>query len=297
MREINNAMLDEWVAQNAPDESLHIRPMSSYVEELIEAQRNPQARKYWRLPWGKCFDKFDLRPSEVTLWLGFGGHGKSLLLGQVMTCVMAQGAKVCIASLEMRPAATVARMIRQASGGPSPSEGFHREFADWSDGRAWIYDQHGQVHPNRILALCRYAREVLKVDHLVCDSLMRVVADEDDYNGQKRFVDALCVYCRDTGLHVHLVHHSRKLRDETVAPGKQDAKGSGALGDLVDNCVSVWRRREEESVADKPDAMLRVDKQRHGEWDGNIGLWFHPGSLQFVGGYRFPTMDLMGWHE
>jgi twinkle protein len=113
---------------------------------------------------------------------------------------------------------------------------------------------------------------------------MKVVEAEDDYNGQKAFVNQLCVLARDTGLHIHLVHHSRKGQDESKAPGKMDAKGSGAISDLVDNCVSVWRRKEHEE--EKPDAVLTIDKQRHGEWEGKIGLWFDAASQSFKESYK-----------
>jgi twinkle protein len=34
-----------------------------------------------------------------------------------------------------------------------------------------------------------------------------------------------------------------------------------------------------------PDAMLVCEKQRNGEWEGRVALWFHDGSQQFVGAH------------
>ena len=49
--------------------------------------------------------------------------------------------------------------------------------------------------------------------------------------------------------------------------------------------ISRNKRKEDESIKPipneemiaKPDAFMRVVKQRHGSgWEGTIGLWFHP---------------------
>jgi hypothetical protein len=39
---------------------------------------------------------------------------------------------------------------------------------------------------------------------------MKCVAGEDDYNGQKTFVDELTAIARDYGMHIHLVHHIKQ---------------------------------------------------------------------------------------
>jgi twinkle protein len=42
--------------------------------------------------------------------------------------------------------------------------------------------------------------------------------------------------------------------------------------------LTVWRNKRKESDPERhrhePDAMLICDKQRNGEWEGRIGLWF-----------------------
>lgn len=32
----------------------------------------------------------------------------------------------------------------------------------------------------------------------------------------------------------------------------------------------------------EPDTLIICDKQRNGDWEGKIGLWFAPGPLQFL---------------
>jgi twinkle protein len=61
-----------------------------------------------------------LRPGELTVWAGINKHGKTTFLTNVMLNVMQAGQKVCIASMEMKPAETMAKMTRQAAGTGSP---------------------------------------------------------------------------------------------------------------------------------------------------------------------------------
>ena len=70
----------------------------------------------------------------------------------------------------------------------------------------------------------------------------------------------------------------------------------------MDNCITVWRNKKKESdvAAGKGDesmfdAMMVVDKQRHGEWEGKILLWFDKKSTQYVASYGLKPMNLMEW--
>lgn len=245
------------------------------------------------LPWPSTHHRIRLREAEVSLWPGINGHGKSLLTSHVQVDLVNQGRRTVCASLEMWPQKTLKRMARQAIGNDQPTEKAIFDFIEWLSNRFWIYDQHGRANPRHILAVIRYAAIELKVSHFFLDSLMMVVQGEEDYDGQKDFVTELCAVARDTGCHIHLIHHTRKLKDENEVPGKFDAKGSGSITDQVDNVFTVWRNKRKEAQAqlgvvnrDEPDAMLICDKQRHGEWEGRIRLWFDPVSLSYRGDER-----------
>lgn len=273
MKTITLEDIDRYVAEHTQDESAYLKSGAEYVDQVISYFHDRKEAEINRLPWDKCHGRFGIRPNEVTLWLGINGHGKSLILGQITNHLMQIGEKVCIASLEMRPHVTMARMCRQAFVVKAPSVDLIQSYHQWTDGKLFIYDQNGSIPAARILNLGRYCASI-GIKHLVIDSLMKVVSREDDYNSQKEFVDQLCILARDTGIHVHLVHHSRKGSDETKRPGKFDARGTAAVTDLVDNCVSVFRIKEKTSEYGDADAVLTVDKQRHGEWEGGILLKF-----------------------
>lgn len=285
------------------DHDHRIRPASAYIDEVENALFNPDAPKGAKLPFRKMADKLRFRDSEVTIWTGYNGHGKSLLLGQAVLGLVAQQQKTCIASMEMKPSATLVRMARQGEGTSSVSREFVRELYDneLAGQYIWLYDQMGMVNPDKIAAVGAYAQEKRGCTHFVIDSLLKCGIAEDDYNGQKRFVDRLCTLARDTGLHIHLVCHSRKGKDELAPPGKMDVRGAASITDQVDNVISVWRNRVKEAAYESgdgyrpsdPDALMIVSKQRHGDWEGTCQLWFDPSSQQFIESYGVGAINLM----
>lgn len=276
----------------APDADPRLRIAAIWAGGLIKEFR-PGSPKGDTLPWSKTHHNIRLRPGEVSLWPGINGHGKSLLTSQVALDLVAQDRRTVMASLEMWPVKTLARMARQAIGNNNPSESALFDFVAWLARRFWIYDQHGRANPSHILAVIRFAAIEFKVAHFFLDSLMMVCKGEEDYDGQKDFVTELCAIAKDTGCHIHLIHHTRKLKDESEIPGKFDAKGSGSITDQVDNVFTVWRNKRKEAERQngstdesRPDALLVCDKQRHGEWEGRIGLWFDPESMSYRGDER-----------
>ena len=273
-----------------------VKPAKEYVAELIERLGKPIIERGHPLPWLKTRKLFRFRPGEVTLWAGVNGHGKSLMTGFVMLDLIAAAQRVCIASFEMKPHSTLERMVRQWCGFPASAEfashpegidatrDLYEQFSGLTDSRLWMYDQQGTVTAEQMVAVARYCAKELGIQHLVIDSLMKCVRGEDDYNGQKQFVDELCAIARDHAIHIHLVHHIRKLENELKKPDKTDVKGTGAITDQVDNILLVWRNKDESRnrKPTDPDAALICCKQRHGEWEGGVNLWFDKESQQFL---------------
>ena len=270
-----------------------VKPASVYVAELIDRLGKPLLIAGQALPWEKARSVFRFRPGEVTLWAGVNGHGKSLMTGLVALDMVAQGKKTCIASFEMKPRSTLERMLRQWTATPAYLVAGHEQgiadmrelytqFEAMSDRNLWFYDQQGTVATKQMVSVARYCAKELGIEHLFIDSLMKCVRGTDDFNAQKNFVDELTSIARDYGCHIHLVHHIRKLENELKKPDKTDVKGAGEITDQVDNVLLVWRNKAEPRKDGDPDAALICCKQRHGEWEGGINLWFHKESQQFV---------------
>lgn len=292
-----------------------VKPASVYIGELIAGLRTVGQQKHAMLPWDKTHKLIHFRPGEVSLWGGVNGQGKSLMTGLVALSLCTQGERVCIASFEMKPAKTLQRMLRQWSGQAAPEEheladphvysGFkdlYEQFGGWTDKHLWLYDQQGTVKPRLLLAVIRYCAMELGITQFFIDSLMKCISGQDDYNAEKNFVDDLTAIARDLGIHIHLVHHIRKLSGEDVMPDKMDVKGSGAITDQIDNLFLLWRNKKKEKdsqagkkVADtEPDVVLVCDKQRNGEWEGRIALWYDKASQQFVGSLNAKPLDFYG---
>lgn len=295
---ILNADDIDWPKYMADTEVQHrVRPPSHWEDDLVdEFLDQGEGTTHPRLPWERLANKIALRPGEVSLWFGFNGHGKSLLLGQAVLSLCAQGERCCILSFEMRPRKTLARMARQFADAEQPTPRQVREFVRWCEGKLWLYDQTSTVSPEKVYAVIRFGAAELGLKHFVVDCLTKCVASDDDYAGQKAVVDKLTSLALGLGVHIHLVHHARKDRDEKQPPRKMDALGASAITNLVDNVFIAWRNKakHERAAPDhtQPDAVLICDKQRHGTgWEGLQNLEFHQRSKQYIE-RGFAAMDL-----
>jgi twinkle protein len=131
--------------------------------------------------------------------------------------------------------------------------------------------------------------------------MMKLVRGEDDFNGQKDLVDALCDVAKETKMHIHLVHHIRKGGETNRIAEKKDIKGSGVITDLADNVILIARNKlkekdtEQNQIADnsQPDTFLITAKQRNGDWEGTLGLWFDRSSQQFTESFNQPIIRYM----
>lgn len=251
------------------------------------------------LPWKMRKRPVRFQRGEVTILTGMNGHGKTLVLLQIMIAAMAQGERVCIGSFEIHPRKTLYRMARQALGKELPERAEVRGCLEWFDGKLWIFDVLGTASTARILEVFRYAYRRYGATSFVIDSLLKCGINSEDYAAQKKFLDQLNDFVNETNTHIVLIAHARKGQDETTPPGKFDVKGSGDITDLASNVWSCWRNKLKESDLLKleageaikltrhelertPDALLQCFKARDDRnEEGKIGLFFHRWSLQF----------------
>lgn len=287
---------------------VNITDVTAFRDELAAIINGGNEPTGPTMPWGKTHDHIRFRGGEITTWFGMSGHGKSAVTGMIALHLAKQGMKVCIASFEMKPVHTLYRMLRQVSHTNQPSLGINDKFLDWASGKIYIYDHVGRIQTKRVFAVIKYAAEHLGITQFFIDSLMMCVRGEDDYNGQKEFMEFAASIARALNVHIHIIHHTKKLDDEDKIPGKFSAKGSGAISDITDQFLSVWRNKKKErelkeanykglptdDIESKPDAVIRCDKNRHGEWEGDISLWFDPASLQYRGSRDLRFLKFMG---
>lgn len=264
-----------------------LRTPMTYVDDVVAMFAGPTINQTGAtLPWPGLQDKIRLRPAELSVWTGINGHGKSDLLGHVMVDLIKQGERVCVFSGETMPRKLLFRLTQQSCATGAPTEGYVRAAHGWMDGSLWIFDKTGNADQSALFEAFRYAAKRYRVTHFFVDSLLKCGLAEDDYTGQKRFIEQLCDFKNEFNVHVHLVAHARKGQDESKAPGKMDIRGGAALTDLPDNVFSVWRNKakeakgEEKGAGDR-DAELQCLKQRATGDEPLMRLWFDGNCLQF----------------
>lgn len=277
---------------NTPEEAAKLQTAADFRGELLERMFEQPQIIGPAMRLAKLEDRLRFPGGQVTLWFGPNGHGKSLVTSQVALDMAFLEEPPLICSFEMAPMATLHRMVKQSCGNPAPTRDWVEAFLTWAQGRVWVYNHRGQHAIDTLLKLCEYAAKTKGIKHVFIDSMMKVVKGEEDYDGQKAFIDGCCKLALAANIHVHVVHHVRKGADEFTQPGKYDAKGTGAIADQVDAMVSVWRnKRKEQKVRlgkateeemTEPDCILGIDKNRHIEFEGSVGIWYVPGAQSYT---------------
>jgi twinkle protein len=258
----------------------------------------------YRLPYGKLADKLFFRPSELTLWSGAAGSGKSQIISDCVPAWIKQGSRICLASLEMKGEQTLRRMVKQTSGVDRPTPQHIPRVLGYLDSGLLLYERVGKAGVGPLLEVFDYARAKYGCDQFVIDSLMRLGIAQDDYNGQEKAVFQMVDWTIANAVHLHLVAHSRKGEKGQGAPETEDIKGAMEIGANAFNILTVWRNRrhEEELQAaktevdradlnEKPGVILNVAKQRNGDFEGKVGLWFDQATYRYHSSYDRSLWD------
>jgi twinkle protein len=251
----------------------------------------------YQTPYRKLEGKLLFRPGEATLWSGSSGAGKSQILSDCTVDWVKQGSRVCVVSLEMKPAQLLKRKVKQVVGADRPSTDFIRRAIEWLDTGLLIYDNVGKADVKSLLEVFDYARARYGCDQFIIDSLMRLGVAGDDYTGQERTVFTLVDWTVKHDIHLHLVAHSRKGGAGDGAPATEDIKGAMEIGANAFNILTVWRNREleddlrkaeqaenedeAERLREKPGVIVNVAKQRNGDYEGKVGLWFDQDTYRY----------------
>ena len=281
-----------------PEELRNADDFTAEVEALFYP--NPDAPREPLIRFDRDFDFFEFRGGEYTCWTGINGHGKSLMLDQILLGLMAQGEKVVVFSGEIPPDKHLKRVHRQATGFFRPSREYIRAVGAWLREKCWFFDLVGMAKLDRLLEVFSYAARRYGARHFVIDSLMMIDVPSDGIGAitkQNEAVQKIVAFKKAFGVHVHLVAHPRKQKDEDQAPVKMDVAGAGGIVNGADNVFSIWRAQKDESPINpndpdsvaaweqqkaEPDAKLILMKARYGEiQDYTLKLWFDKPSMQY----------------
>jgi twinkle protein len=290
--------LDKFISESEYEDPEELKCATHFFGDVMNLLNGIDETMGHHLPWNKTQDKFRMRDSEVTLWHGWNGSGKSMVLSHILSGLICNEIPVCIASMEMPPKQLLGRMYQQISGQTQPAQTLAETINTKAMPFCWLINYHGSMKGDRILSLFEYAFMRFGCNHFVVDSLTKCGLAEDDYNGQKLLVEKFSDFSHKNKVHTHIVAHDRKGENENITPSKMDIRGSGSISDLVENVINVWRNKPKEErvqeitnngftemppdIKDKPDCLLTVQKQRNYDFEGKIGLYFNVPSHQYL---------------
>jgi len=286
----------------------------SFPNEFAEAYYNQffdrKEDEYgYRLPFEYTLR---LRPGETTLFTGDNGSGKTSMLSLMAICVAAQlaeGERVVVASMEMRPEVTLWIMARQLMGLGKlerTEENIHRivRALAWLNKRVVLYNFWGITDKNDLLNTFHYAAEHHGGKFFIIDNMMKVGIADDDYAAQGYFIQGVCGFSMKWKAHTVVVVHENK-GDGSM---KQKVRGSKQLTDAPDNVVKMERNekkaqelielKQEEAARSKAPEVIREAREKLRKvWDskfthskqrypgtnqnGARWLYFHHETLQF----------------
>lgn len=281
-------------AQSMDPEGL--RRASDFLEEVSNLfWPEPGEHVGYTAPYRKLSGKLHFRPGEITLWSGASGAGKSQILSDCAVHWVGQGSRICISSLEMKASQTLKRMCKQAGGVDRPPVPYLEAILGYLDQGILLYERVGKAGVEPLLEVFDYARAKYGCDQFIIDSLMRLGIASDDYNGQEKAVFHLVDWTIRNNVHLHLVAHARKGDKAGGAPETEDIKGAMEIGANAFNVVTVWRNRgleeqihkaatdeEKAKLAEQPGVAMNIAKQRNGDFEGKVGLWFDQETYRYA---------------
>ncbi|KEC56564.1 bifunctional DNA primase/helicase [Bartonella koehlerae] len=272
-----------------------LRRASNYKDQVIGLfWPEPKQHLGYTVPYPKLNGKLYFRPAELTLWSGASGAGKSQLLSDCIPHWISQNSRLCLASLEMKGAQSLRRLTKQTGGLEQPTREMIERILQFLDNGLILYEHVGKSSVDTLLDVFDYCRARYGCDQFVIDSLMRLGIASDDYTGQEQAVYKMVDWAVLNNVHIHLVAHARKGSLDKDIPGTEDIKGASEIGANAFNIITIWRNRSledkifaaslEQEKADlekRPGVIMNIAKQRSGDFEGKIGLWFDPHTYRY----------------
>jgi hypothetical protein len=255
-----------------------------------------------------------IRPSELTLFTGDNGSGKSSMLGLISICCAKQfkaDEKIVIASMEVPPEITLWIMARQLLG-VGKLECTEQNIAKitkalaWLNKRVLLYNFLGITDWRELLNTFRYAREKRNGQVFIVDSVMRIGIPDDDYAQQGIVAAQFADFSVKTGAHTFLVVHENKGEGRA----KDRVRGSKQWTDNAHNVCGMKRNEQKaekiEDMKSELDAGTMSQKEFDAKLEGMRKVWDskfilskqrYPGSQQNASRWLYFERGSLQFHE
>lgn len=288
----------KWVSDAKPPTLTGIITAAELEKRLLsecEVKPMPLCLAFFNRGWDSEAG-FYFRPGEVTLWTGATGNGKSTFLNFLQMNLAGNNRVTFIASMEVKAEVTLRRTIQSYYGsvGIEKSKIIRENYSSWVmeyGDKICFADRVGYIKSDELFQMMDFAFRRYGAAHFVIDSLMRVEGLEEDAKATGDFMNRLAHFAKDTGAHVHLVAHPRKMQAGQRA-GAMDIKGSSLIANNADNIAGIARNHEKwelekegntepEALRQMHDTEITVEKQRESGWTGTFYLDFDPRRLTY----------------
>ena len=280
-----------------------IRNPLSFREGLVEHFESDPNERGAYMPFPSSH-RMKFRQGEVSMWGGANFAGKSAMLTMCLLYWLRgdrwsdREEKILLISPEFSPTINIARMIQQACAKlPGQiAEPDVNAVLVWLEKRFLIYDAVGSVDIGDLMSVMKYCQAEHGTTQVAIDNLTVMKLPSQDVNqSQGELMTDLVQTARQTGLHIHLVVHTRKPSPGELV-SRYNIRGSSMLSDLADNILMIERNEskerklqdislpdeDREEITAQADTRLHVLKQRHGSaWIGVVRLYFSPYSMRW----------------
>lgn len=285
-----------------PADAHRVIPPTEIASRVIErAARGLHGAK---LPWSKTHNRIRFASGQVTVWGGAMSSYKSTLLSQFVVGLCEQGYRTVVTSLEEPLDEYGWRLARQMQARGELSEVEIEAAFEALDERLWFWDVENECSAARAIAMMRWCADQQQIQHFVLDNVTCIVdPSNDNATEQWQLIRSAVRVARATGMHIHLVIHTRKgIHDNREkAPTVDDLRGSSTIPQQADQIILVWRNVLKEDVvseagsvmvedpktkrvkdwSEEPDVRLLVEKAKFTQYRGRITLWKQPQSWTF----------------
>lgn len=249
---------------------------------------------------------------ELSVWTGKRGQGKSTLISQIVPEAIARNKKVCVYSGEMRAVEFRDTVYRQSAGERNiqktvdrftGKELYHvnhdtmQKLDRWMNKKVFITDigTENAHDEDNIISLFEYACRWHRCSVFVVDNVMTAALKGEARLGQWRaqslFAARLVAFAKRFDVHVHLIAHPRKTKDDNF--DADDVGGSSDLTNRADNVFRVGRIPEDRVEELGCSAGIRILKNRRYGSLGMVKLNFDTVTKRFyqVGGSPVRKFD------
>lgn len=233
---------------------------------------------------------FGFRPGGLTIIAGRGGAGKTTLATQMLLQLnSADPHKGCaMYSPEMSEVDLYIQLARQAAGKAIDDAALRIAVHKTMSWRIWDFghkDRRWASHTELLDSMGEVSM-ANNIHWLVIDSMTTIRGQRnDDWNGQKNFMDALSQVAHTTSLHIILLAHIGKQgnspTDKTGDFSLRQIRGAGEITDLADNVLLLKQAKRKNG--EKYGVLVR-EKERNspGRTMDETELSFDIPSQQFL---------------